>query len=130
MGKLITRVAVAVSVAAVIATLAGAVTGAERRHQSEQYAAPGWVLAGAALDFNFKSGQFWQKGVGLGAASAVLSITRASAETSLLPTSPSGASYLTFASNVPPIVPDLGLQLYEGRTNYRKRCPRTTALAA
>ena len=74
---------------------------------------PGWVLPGATLDLNFSTGQYYTPGV-----SGVLTNSRASVATTLLPTSVQGAAYVTVGSNVNRIVPGLGLLVEESRTNY------------
>jgi len=56
------------------------------------------------------------------AAAAQLTVTRTAANgaTDLLPTSPSGAAYRTFADNTPRITPGLGLLVERGVTNVLK----------
>jgi len=83
---------------------------------------PNWVLrAGGAipaLDIDFANNRAWLGGSGGRAPQALITVTRASNETSLLPTSASGAPFLTFGSNVAAIVPGLGLQIYQAATNF------------
>lgn len=54
---------------------------------------------GAGLWLDFANDRYFQQGVGSGID--LISVSRASIGTDLLPSSPSGASYLTFAANTP-----------------------------
>lgn len=54
---------------------------------------------GAGLRLDFANDRYFQQGVGSGID--LISVSRASTGTDLLPSSPSGASYLTFAANTP-----------------------------
>jgi hypothetical protein len=101
-----------------LAVLAVGNADADRLRQRDQLGAPGWVMPGAALDFDFATGLGYQRGSGVQPVASLLSVSRASAETSLLPTSAAGASYQSFASGAPAIVPGVGLLIYETRTNY------------
>lgn len=73
---------------------------------------PGWVMPGASVDLDFANGRYYG-----GSLDALVSLSRASSATSLLPTSAAAASYLTFASGMPAIVRGLGQLIYEARTN-------------
>jgi hypothetical protein len=73
---------------------------------------PGWVLSGASVDLDFANGRYFG-----GTLASLLSITRASNETDLLPSSASGYVYNTFGSNVLAISPTFGLLIFEARTN-------------
>lgn len=66
--------------------------------------------AGVALDF--VNDRYSQQGVGSGIG--LISVSRASTGTDLLPSSPSGAPYLTFAANTPRRSGALGGLLVEG----------------
>jgi hypothetical protein len=83
--------------------------------------APNWVARSgglaATLDLDMVNNRGWVQGRGLVLPANVLTTTRASQISSLLPTSASGASYLTFASGAPALVPGVGLQSYKGITN-------------
>jgi hypothetical protein len=78
-----------------------------------------WALPGSSLDLNFAlgGGSCTVARVLVG-CSSVLTISRASDETSLLPSSASGATYYTFPANTLAIVPGVGLQVYASATNY------------
>jgi hypothetical protein len=94
---------------------------ADRLRQREELSAPGWVMRGAALDLNFASGMGWQQGIGIRPVAQLITATRnggSAPETTLLPSSPSGASYQSFANGTPAIIPGVGLLNYEPRTNY------------
>ena len=58
----------------------------------------GW-RKGAGLWLDFANDRYFQQGVGSGIG--LVSVSRASTGTDLLPSSPAGASYLTFAANTP-----------------------------
>jgi hypothetical protein len=74
---------------------------------------PGWVLPGAALDFNFGQGLYYQTGNGAcRTALNCLSTSRASAGTA----SDLGNVWYQFAAGVPRIT-NLGLLVEESRTN-------------
>lgn len=73
---------------------------------------PSWVLPGASVDLNFANGQYFG-----GTLASLLSITRASNATDLLPSSASGYAYNTYSSNVLAISPTFGLLIFEARTN-------------
>lgn len=84
--------------------------------------APYWVLRGqgvpATIDFDFANGRYYQAGQPLGASpSQLVTVSRASTGTNLLPTSISGAAYVTFGSGVLRTTPGLGLLVEEARTN-------------
>jgi hypothetical protein len=81
-------------------------------------AEPIWVLPGADLDLNFTLNRYWQRGVGSSSITELLKVSRETPETTLVPSSPNGARYLRFENNVAAIAPGVGLQIYEGRTNY------------
>lgn len=62
-------------------TVAGLVIGAaeaDRVRQREQFAVPGWVLTGAALDLDFQNGRYWQAGTPCRSPVTCLSVNRAS----------------------------------------------------
>ncbi|HWB50177.1 MAG TPA: hypothetical protein VG651_13785 [Stellaceae bacterium] len=95
------------------------VSEADRLRLRDQVGAPGWVMPGASLDFDFQNGRYWQSRFGCRSPRACLTVTRSTPETSLLPTSAAGATYLTFAGNTAAIVPGVGIQLYEqGHSNF------------
>lgn len=73
---------------------------------------PSWVLPGAAIDLDFANGRYFG-----GSLATLLSITRASNATDLLPSSASGYAYNSFGSNILTISPTFGLLPYEARTN-------------
>lgn len=73
---------------------------------------PPWVLSGAAIDLDFANGRYFG-----GSLASLLSITRASNATDLLPTSASGYVYNTYSSNVLTVSPTFGLLIFETRTN-------------
>ena len=96
---------------------------------------PNWLLGGAgsggqgleadsgsagtnlpALDFDFVNQRYYQSGQG-NTLSSLLTISRASAGTDLLPTSASGAAYNSFISGQLRVTPGSGLLVEEGRTN-------------
>lgn len=85
--------------------------------------APFWVLRGqqggaAGLDYDFQNGRYYQSGLASGIGpSQLLTVSRASSGTNLLPTSASGYAYATFGSNIARITPTLGLLVEEARTN-------------
>lgn len=78
----------------------------------------GWSLQQSNVDlfFSRNAGSCAINRLAVNCAS-LLSISRASSETSLLPTSAAGAPFLTFGSNVLAIVPGLGLQVFQAATN-------------
>lgn len=73
---------------------------------------PAWVLSGAAIDMDFANGRYFG-----GTPANLLTISRASNATDLLPSSASGYAYNTFTSNVLAISPTFGLLIFEARTN-------------
>jgi hypothetical protein len=73
---------------------------------------PSWILAGASIDINLGTGQYY----GCTVASCI-SISRASSKTNLLPSSASGFAYSSFANGVAAITPGLGLLIEESRIN-------------
>lgn len=75
-------------------------------------ATPSWVMPGAAIDLDFANGRYFG-----GTLASLLSITRASNATDLLPSSASGYAYNTFSSNILAISPNVGLLIFEARTN-------------
>lgn len=75
-------------------------------------AVPSWVLSGATVDLDFANGRYFG-----GTLASLLSITRASNATDLLPSSASGYAYNTFSSNILAISPNVGLLIFEARTN-------------
>lgn len=77
---------------------------------------PAWVLAGADLDFDFARGLYYRRGIGVRSGIAMVSVSRASSGTDLLPTSASGFGYTTFGSAVARRT-NLGLLVEEARTN-------------
>lgn len=95
---------------------------------------PSWVMTAggviASVDCNFSTGQYWASGQVQ--PSCPLTITRASQETNLLPSSASGASALTFANNVAAITPGSGLAVWESRTNqlFNSTVPATQTTGA
>jgi hypothetical protein len=73
---------------------------------------PSWALAGSAIDLDFANGRYFG-----GTLASLLSVTRASNATDLLPSSASGYAYNTYAPNVLAISPTFGLLIFEARTN-------------
>lgn len=73
---------------------------------------PSWVKPGAAVDMDFADGLYFG-----GTPASLLSITRASAKSNLLPSSASGFPLTIFGNNVLAITPGLGLLVEESRTN-------------
>lgn len=71
-----------------------------------------WVLSGAAIGMDFAKNRYFG-----GTASSLLTISRASNATDLLPSSASGYAYNTYSSNVLVISPSVGLLCFESRTN-------------
>jgi hypothetical protein len=85
--------------------------------------APLWVLGSggsgntpATIDFDFANQRYYQTGQASN-LTGLLTLTRASMGTDLLPTSASGAAFNTFASGAPRITPGKGLLVEEARTN-------------
>ena len=78
------------------------------------------------IDMNFLQGLYY------GTALSGLTVSRASLGTDLLPTSPAGASYNTFANNIARITPGVGLLIEEARTNYllNSTAPQTQTTAS
>ena len=78
------------------------------------------------IDMNFYQGLYY------GTALSGLTVSRASLGTDLLPTSPAGASYNTFANNIARITPGVGLLIEEARTNYllNSTAPQTQTTAS
>lgn len=72
----------------------------------------GWILPGASIDLDFANNRYLG-----GTSSSLLSITRASNKTDLLPSSSSGASFNTFTNNNLALTPTKGLLIEESRTN-------------
>lgn len=87
---------------------------------------PGWVLGRgfgvpAALDYDFANNRYYEQGVSLCTSSAsCVVVSRGSTGTNLLPTSPAGFAYATFAANTPRIMGGAGLLVEEARTNQLK----------
>lgn len=73
---------------------------------------PAWILGGATIDLDFANSRYFG-----GTPSTLLSITRASNATDLLPSSASGYAYNTYGNNVLAISPNIGLLIFEARTN-------------
>lgn len=73
---------------------------------------PGWVLSGASIDMDFANGLYFG-----GTLASLLSVSRASSKTNLLPTSASGFAYSSFLSNVLAVTSTLGALIEEARTN-------------
>lgn len=71
-----------------------------------------WVLSGASIDMDFANGRYFG-----GLLASLLSTSRASSGTDLLPSSVSGFAYSTFANTILRITPGLGLLIEEARTN-------------
>jgi hypothetical protein len=71
-----------------------------------------WVLTGAVMDMDFANGRYFG-----GTLTSLLSVSRASNATDLLPSSPSGYVYNTYAPNVLAVSPGKGLLIFEARTN-------------
>lgn len=71
-----------------------------------------WVLSGATIDLDFAN----NRSLG-GTFTSLLSLTRASNATDLLPSSASGYAYNTYTSNQLAISPNVGLLVFEARTN-------------
>jgi len=88
---------------------------------------PGWVLPGATVDLDFANGRYFG-----GTLTSLLSITRASNATDLLPSSASGYAYNTFSSNILAISPTFGLLIFEARTNLllNSNAPATQTTAS
>jgi hypothetical protein len=77
---------------------------------------PGWVQNGASTDLDFADSQYYG-----GSLSNLLQISRTATNataTDLLPTSPAGATYNTYAPNTLRITPGVGLLIEEIRINY------------
>jgi hypothetical protein len=102
---------VACAIALLGAAPSDAVTGPRRVLLMGQVI-PSWVLQGASVDMDFANGRYFG-----GTTANLLSITRASSATDLLPSSPSGYAYHTYGSNVLAISPGVGLLIFEARTN-------------
>jgi hypothetical protein len=75
-------------------------------------APPTWVLSGASVDMDFADGNYYG-----GSPSTLLSITRASSATDLLPTSASNYAYHTFSNNQLVITTGSGLLILKAATN-------------
>lgn len=73
---------------------------------------PSWVLSGAVDDLDFANGRYFGDTL-----ANLLSVTRASSATDLLPSSASGYVYSTFGNNVLAVSPNVGLLIFESRTN-------------
>jgi hypothetical protein len=73
---------------------------------------PAWALANSSIDLDFVNNRYWG-----GSLSSLLSVTRASNATDLLPSSASGYAYNTYGTNVLALSPNIGLLCYEARTN-------------
>ena len=71
------------------------------------FGAPGWVEPGAAIDLDFSNGRYYG-----GSLTGLLSLSRASSETDLLPQSVSGYAYHTYGNNVLALSPFVGLLIY------------------
>lgn len=71
-----------------------------------------WVRAGATIDFDFKNNLYFG-----GTPSALFSNARASNATDLTPSSPSGYVYTTYPSGGNIISPNIGLIIFNARTN-------------
>src|SRR5690349_17453131 len=78
----------------------------------------------ASIDINFLT-NLTNVG-GTGTSTALITCSRASSGTDLLPTSASSAAFNVFASGAPRITPGVGLLIEEGRTNL---CSNSTAPA-
>lgn len=88
---------------------------------------PSWVTPGAAVDMDFANGLYFG-----GTLANLLSISRASNATDLLPSSASGYAYNTFSSNVLSVSPTFGLLIFEARTNLllNSNAPATQTTAS
>jgi hypothetical protein len=63
------------------AALANRAAEADRVRERDQLGgAPGWVLPGASLDFDFQNGRYWQGGTSCRSAATCLTVSRASAK--------------------------------------------------
>jgi hypothetical protein len=82
---------------------------------------PNWVLQGngvpASLDFNFAQGLYYQASRPTLPLLGLITTTRTSTGTNLLPTSPSGFAYTTFANNIPRTLIGSGLIVEQASTN-------------
>lgn len=118
--RLVGAVALASCCALVADGLSGSVTPQEGGGISASFdggisgggGTPSWVLSGATVDMDFVNGRYFGDTL-----ANLLSITRASNATDLLPSSASGYAYNTFSSNVLAISPTFGLLVFEARTN-------------
>lgn len=75
----------------------------------------GWIFGGVSVDLNFANGQYWNNGPIL--PTAVLTVTRASTGTNLLPTDASGLTYTNFGNNTLRTRPGSGVLIEESRIN-------------
>lgn len=73
---------------------------------------PPWWPAGSSFALDFKNGRY-----NGGSLNSLMSVSRASNATDLLPSSPSGYAYNTYGSNVLAVSPSVGLLDFEARTN-------------
>lgn len=73
---------------------------------------PGWVSPGATVDMDFANGLYFG-----GTPATLLSVSRASSATDLVPSSASGYAYNTFGNNVLPVSPTFGAPPFAARTN-------------
>ena len=103
------KIITALALAALLSCPADALTGTRRVLISGNSFI--WVQPGAAVDFDLAGGRTF----GCTIASC-LSLTRASPETNLLPSSPAGFAYTSYGNGVFAFNAN-GLQIYESRTN-------------
>jgi hypothetical protein len=99
-----------------LAVAAAALTPNQRAvlssNEAADWALPGIVSSGGT-DCYFSRALYYPS-----AAACGVTVTRASVATNLLPTSPAGFAYTTFANNVPRLIPGVGLLVEEARTNF------------
>lgn len=74
--------------------------------------APGWVLPGASVDMDFVGNQYFG-----GTAASLLSSTRTSTATDILPSSPSGYVFKNIVGNAPILSPGTGLLVFDAKAN-------------
>lgn len=113
MRKFFRRCAGAVLAVSAFAALAVNVADADRVRQRDQFAAPGWVLPGAALDLDFRNGRYWQADAPCRSAITCLTVNRASTHYC----SDTSGNFISVGSNQP-CVTNQGLLVEESRTNY------------
>lgn len=81
--------------------------------------APAWVtpVPGLLGDIDWVNNRAWAPGLGEMPATATIACTRANQVTSLLASAAASAPYLTFANNVPALVPGVGLNCFNASQN-------------